>query len=33
VRYVDRFLVRDGKIADQKVWNDLCVAAAMRSRA
>jgi hypothetical protein len=26
VRYIDRFLVRDGKIADQKVWNDLCLA-------
>ncbi len=30
VRYVDRFVVRDGKIADQKVWNDLCLAAAAR---
>jgi ketosteroid isomerase-like protein len=30
VRYIDRFLVRDGKIADQKVWNDLCLAAAAR---
>lgn len=25
VRYIDRFLVKDGKIADQKVWNDLGV--------
>ncbi len=33
VRYIDRFLVRDGKIADQKVWNDLCLAAAMRTGA
>jgi hypothetical protein len=23
VRYIDRFLIRGGKIADQKVWNDL----------
>jgi hypothetical protein len=23
VRFIDRFLVRDGKIADQMVWNDL----------
>ena len=32
VRYIDRFLVRDGRIADQKVWNDLCLAAAARGR-
>jgi len=32
VRYIDRFLVRDGKIVDQKVWNDLCLAAAQRTR-
>ncbi len=31
VRYIDRFLVRDGKIVDQKVWNDLCVASAARA--
>ncbi len=30
VRYIDRFLIRDGRIADQQVWNDLCVAAAAR---
>jgi hypothetical protein len=30
VRYIDRFVVRDGKIADQQVWNDLCVADAAR---
>ena len=30
VRYIDRFLVRDGKIADQKVWNDLGLAASAR---
>jgi hypothetical protein len=30
VRYIDRFVVRDGKIVDQKVWNDLCLAAAAR---
>lgn len=33
VRYIDRFLVRDGRIADQQVWNDLCLAAAARRRA
>jgi len=32
IRYIDRFLVRDGKIADQKVWNDLCIAASARAR-
>jgi ketosteroid isomerase-like protein len=32
VRYIDRFLIRDGKIVDQKVWNDLCIAAAARPR-
>jgi hypothetical protein len=32
VRYIDRFLIRDGKIADQKVWNDLCLAAQARKR-
>ena len=26
VRFVDRFEIRDGKIIDQKVWNDLGVA-------
>ena len=31
VRYIDRFLIQDGKIADQKVWNDLCVAAMARA--
>lgn len=30
VRYIDRFLIVDGKIADQKVWNDLCIAARAR---
>ncbi|MBC7804267.1 MAG: nuclear transport factor 2 family protein [Candidatus Parcubacteria bacterium] len=30
VRYIDRFLIRGGKIADQKVWNDLAVVAAAR---
>ena len=23
IRYVDRFTVRDGKIVDQMVWNDM----------
>lgn len=32
VRYIDRFVVRDDKIADQQVWNDLCLAAAERRR-
>lgn len=26
IRYIDRFVVRDGKITDQKVWNDLGMA-------
>ncbi len=26
VRYIDRFVVRDGKIVDQRVWNDVCIA-------
>ncbi|MFO7306708.1 MAG: nuclear transport factor 2 family protein [Gammaproteobacteria bacterium] len=30
IRYIDRFVIQDGKIADQKVWNDLAVAAARR---
>jgi hypothetical protein len=30
IRYVDRFLIRDGKIVDQKVWNDLAIAMARR---
>jgi hypothetical protein len=30
VRYIDRFVVRDGRITDQKVWNDLCLAASAR---
>ncbi|MGE0315300.1 MAG: hypothetical protein AB7P21_27105 [Lautropia sp.] len=25
IRYIDRFLIRDGRIVDQKVWNDLAV--------
>jgi hypothetical protein len=33
VRYIDRFVVRDGKITDQKVWNDLCLAASARALA
>jgi hypothetical protein len=28
VRYIDRFVVRNGRIIDQRVWNDLCLAAA-----
>ena len=30
IRYIDRFLIRDGRIVDQKVWNDLAVAIAAR---
>lgn len=30
IRYIDRFLIRDGRILDQKVWNDLGVAVAAR---
>jgi len=30
VRYLDRFVVRERRIVDQKVWNDLCLAAAAR---
>lgn len=26
IRYIDRFLIADGRIVDQKVWNDLCLA-------
>jgi len=32
VRYIDRFLVSNGKITDQKVWNDLSLAASARNR-
>ncbi|UCE30574.1 MAG: nuclear transport factor 2 family protein [Burkholderiales bacterium] len=32
VRYIDRFLIRDARIVDQKVWNDLCLAAAARGK-
>ena len=30
VRYIDRFVVRDGRITDQQVWNDLCLASTAR---
>lgn len=30
IRYIDRFLIRDAKIVDQLVWNDLAVMAAKR---
>ena len=30
IRYIDRFLMRDGRIVDQKVWNDLAVAIVAR---
>lgn len=33
IRYIDRFLIRAGKIVDQKVWNDLAVVASQRDRA
>lgn len=28
IRFIDRFMVRDGKLADQQVWNDLAEARA-----
>lgn len=31
IRFIDRFAVRDGRLADQKVWNDL--GETLRSRA
>jgi hypothetical protein len=31
IRYIDRFLIRDGRIVDQKVWNDLALAMAARA--
>jgi hypothetical protein len=30
IRYIDRFLIRDGRIVDQLVWNDLGVAVIAR---
>jgi len=30
IRYIDRFVVRDGLFVDQKVWNDLHAAIAAR---
>ncbi len=30
VRYIDRFVIRNGKIVDQRVWNDVCLAARAR---
>ncbi len=30
IRFIDRFTVRDGKLADQQVWNDLAEARAKR---
>ena len=30
VRYLDRFVVAGGRIVDQQVWNDLCLARAAR---
>lgn len=32
IRYIDRFLIRDGRIVDQKVWNDLALAMAARQK-
>ena len=26
IRFIDRFVIRDGKLADQRVWNDLAEA-------
>lgn len=33
IRYIDRFLIRDARIVDQKVWNDLAVAMVARQAA
>ena len=33
IRFIDRFTVRDGKIADQRVWNDVGEAQLAASRA
>jgi hypothetical protein len=33
IRYIDRFLIRDDRIVDQKVWNDLALAVAARQPA
>jgi len=33
IRYIDRFVVRDGRIVDQKVWNDLAIAMAQQAAA
>lgn len=30
IRFIDRFVVRDGKLAGQEVWNDLAEASALR---
>lgn len=32
VRYVDRFVVRDGLIVEQRVWNDLAETGALAAR-
>jgi phenylpyruvate tautomerase PptA (4-oxalocrotonate tautomerase family) len=31
IRFIDRFTVRDGRLADQQVWNDLAETAARRA--
>ncbi|MCA2187931.1 nuclear transport factor 2 family protein [Nonomuraea cavernae] len=33
VRYVDRFRLRDGKIVEQRVWNDLAQSGVLDARA
>ncbi len=33
VRYVDRFMVRDGLIVEQRVWNDLAETGVLHARA
>ena len=33
IRYIDRFTVRDGKLQDQRVWNDMGEVLAHRSAA
>lgn len=32
IRYIDRFVLREGKLVDQLVWNDLAEAVAARAK-
>jgi ketosteroid isomerase-like protein len=33
IRYIDRFVVRDGKIIEQQVWNDLAETGVLQKKA